>query len=265
MRAPAEQLEQHACTDADDPSPIANGLIAAWQGKTSFQQGDAAPAAASPASTQPAFGQPPATVVPAAGKLSSKAVAFPLLGPGSALDVYLFLHEGAPPTPDDLATQYSTLVPHGRGAWGTLSGSSDADPLDLSAAAYDELLQDPLRDTAVFAGAKGVLPAARWRNVTIADWSLARDVDLTLQLSDNVRLHNGSIWADIFAVPADAPLRELAARNSPATMRIRRRECFACRAAEPCARLTWRWGRTSLDASLSATARARAAQAVRQR
>jgi hypothetical protein len=165
----------------------------------------------------------------ATSKWSSKALAFPhpRLAPGSPLDIYLFLHEAGAPTAADLATQYSALVPHGSGAWSGLSssGSGSSEPLDLSASAYDALLRDPMH-TAIYAGsaAEGRLPAVKWRNITIADWTLARDVDVTIELSENVRLHNGSIWADVFAVPADAQLREMANREEVATMRMRRRE-----------------------------------------
>ncbi|PWN98266.1 hypothetical protein FA09DRAFT_325458 [Tilletiopsis washingtonensis] len=177
-----------------------NGLIAAWQGKTSFQQ-KASPAAAAsaPASAPPphvfSAPQPRGGAVgagAATSKWSSKAVAFPhpRLAPGAPLDVYLFLHEAGAPTAADLATQYSALVPHGSGAWSGLSssssGSGSSEPLDLSASAYDALLRDPMH-TAIYAGsaAEGRLPAVKWRNITIADWTLARDVDVTIELSEN--------------------------------------------------------------------------------
>ncbi|PWN44257.1 cleft lip and palate transmembrane 1 [Ceraceosorus guamensis] len=68
----------------------------------------------------------------------------------------------------------------------------------------------------------GVLPAARWSNVVVGDDALARSVDLEIPIGPLVQSRNGSIWADIFAVPSGRPLRDFASSQILPTLRVRK-------------------------------------------
>ncbi len=94
-----------------------------------------------------------------------------------------------------LKTQQSDLMPEG--------GVAHAPAVPLGA--FDDLLYDPLRSTQPLItypktqGSAELSPIAaiKWPAFSLTDTALARDVDVTLQLNDLVRKHNGSIWADV--------------------------------------------------------------------
>ncbi|SOV09402.1 related to cleft lip and palate transmembrane protein 1 (CLPTM1) [Ustilago sp. UG-2017a] len=126
-------------------------------------------------------------------------VAVPIWADGSQLDFYVYISSA--PAPDSLATktQASDLLPEG--------GLENAPAIPFDA--FIDLLHDPLHDfkraqvhysTPSSGGVKGEglkpMAAVKWTNVPLSDLDMARDVDLTLQLGEDVRYNNASIWAD---------------------------------------------------------------------
>lgn len=140
---------------------------------------------------------------------------------GSAIDIYLFLTEASSPTREDLATQFSSSVAHGSGAWGQLP-SLGRDPIDWSNAQYAALFEESYMTQHVVAGggAKDVLPAAVLRNVTLGQKDLNIQLPLSFSIEQRPIQHsNASIWLDILAAPTGSSLLPL---ERGRTMRMRK-------------------------------------------
>lgn len=126
-------------------------------------------------------------------------VAVPIWNDDVKLDFYVYVSSSNAPSSALINTQRSDLLPD--------SGLANAPPIPFDA--FTDLLHDPLRQqvrystpanaAAAAATAGGELKpmaAVKWPNIPLSDTSISRDVDLLLPLDENVRNHNGSIWAD---------------------------------------------------------------------
>ena len=112
------------------------------------------------------------------------------------VDFYVFLSQGPPASAKDVASQYSTLVPHGTGPEGATNG-----PLIDFSAYTSTLIDDGLQEpgSLVVTPQKGnQLPAIRWSRVDWSNSTLKHKVNLELDVSEDVRTRNGTIWADIY-------------------------------------------------------------------
>lgn len=122
------------------------------------------------------------------------------------LDFYVFFSSSAAATHDDLATQYSALVPGGGKDLAALG-----DLIDF--AAYPSLSSEAgstgqsARFTVVQPQNQESFPILKAEKVTLSDISLVADV--TLHAPTDVLLNNGSIWADVVAVPSGADVRNI--------------------------------------------------------
>lgn len=178
-----------------------NGLVA-WYRGTSQVQNQQSPASAG---VPPSSGAPGAQEKlagfnqqqPVIGRVAPQMTTHALFEHLLPLDVYVFVSSSDAASHDDVATQFSSLVPHGKGAWSTPHPD------------YAELLEDPTREA--LTGAKVVqgpqgLPAIKWSNITLNDASLKRTAELMVKLPEDVKTSNASLWADIVVVPMGKPL-----------------------------------------------------------
>ncbi|KAJ1033047.1 hypothetical protein NDA16_000326 [Ustilago loliicola] len=183
--------------------------IAGYVGQLMGREPAAAPSVASPAVSSAGDATASANIAastPAVGGFSALPpqvkgppnVAVPIWQDGSQLDFYVYISSAPAPDASAIKTQASDLLPE--------SGleNTPAIPFD----AFTDLLHDPIHDVKraqvhysapSSAGAKGDLKpmaAVKWTNVPLSDFDMTRDVDLTLQLGEDVRMNNASLWAD---------------------------------------------------------------------
>ena len=199
-----------------------NGLLAWYQGKLPARQPATMQRSGEPSAAN-APGQTPFSVPdPPKPFAAPNATTIALFGEHAPLDLYVFVTTEGAPTPDDITTQYSTLVPGSK-------GPRHAESIDFSDPDYAELLRDPVRESVLepttwssSKPGKRVLAGARWRNVSLIDDKLSRHVDLSVAVPEAVRRANGSLWADIYATPMG-----IAPGNVKSTARVRKCACMA--------------------------------------
>ncbi|PWN38329.1 cleft lip and palate transmembrane 1, partial [Meira miltonrushii] len=189
-----------------------NGLIAWYRGKTASQQqpdiqtGDGASTQIpSDGNIQTPFGSqipsPPQPLTKFLPGTTSQA----LFDPNFPLDFYIFITAGDAPSHDDLTSQQSRLVPGGKGGReGSILQFEDKQFADL----LTPISTDPSQTWHPKTKSDNILGALRWNNVLLNDSKLQREADLTISVPSVVQSQNGSIWADILAVPSGKSLVE---------------------------------------------------------
>ncbi|MCO5585300.1 hypothetical protein L7F22_039233 [Adiantum nelumboides] len=190
-----------------------NGLIAWYKGKTATQQqqsdvqveeGSSTQISSSNGNVQTPFGsqipqQQPLT------KFSPGTTSQSLFDPNLPLDFYIFITAANAPTHDDLTSQQSRLVPGGKG--GREEGILHFDDNQFSDL-LNPISTDPSQIWHPKSKSENILGALRWNNVLLNDSKLQREADLTISVPNVVQSQNGSIWADILAVPSGKSLVE---------------------------------------------------------
>jgi hypothetical protein len=242
-----------------------NSPVGGYIGKLLGRESTAAPAAATPAvpssgsASTPSVASAPSAWAPAAEPAvkGPANVAVPVWGDDTGVDLYVFLSSAPAPDADMLKTQQSDLMPDG--------GVAHAPAVPLGA--FDDLLYDPLRSTQPLItypktqGSAELSPIAaiKWPAFSLTDTALARDVDVTLQLNDLVRKHNGSIWADVLLTTSGTNLisaaesdvyrtRKMLTRLLPVKRKRTEKNLFdknatAVQDDEPAARVAAHWHR----------------------
>ncbi|GAC71878.1 transmembrane protein [Moesziomyces antarcticus T-34] len=242
-----------------------NSPVGGYIGKLLGRESTAAPAAATPAvpssgsASTPSVASAPSAWAPAAEPAvkGPANVAVPVWGDDTGVDLYVFLSSAPAPDADMLKTQQSDLMPEG--------GVAHAPAVPLGA--FDDLLYDPLRTTQPLItypktqGSAELHPIAaiKWPAFSLTDTALARDVDVTLQLNDLVRKHNGSIWADVLLTTSGTNLisaaesdvyrtRKMLTRLLPVKRKRTEKNLFdknatAVQDDEPAARVAAHWHR----------------------
>ena len=115
---------------------------------------------------------------------------------GGVLDFYLFLTSGPPATPEELASQFSTLVPHGSGV-GSVPSLVDWDAESYAISVLDSSKRDPSRPI-VAHQFKDTMQAVKWTDVDTGAKSFKRKLLLDVDIYPEIRISNHSMWAEIF-------------------------------------------------------------------
>jgi hypothetical protein len=196
-----------------------NGLVAWYKGNLPSQKATSPSIekAASPESTtiQGPFSVPAAAPV---ARIPSNASTTALYGINSAIDFYVFVTTHEAPSPDDITTQFSTLVPGAK-------GPRSVDIIDFDDEEYATLLQDPVREAMsepqIWSPSKEgkVLAGVKWSNLPLNDDLLLKNVDLLFKVPSEVQSANASLWAEIYATPAG-----LSPKDQRTTARMRKCE-----------------------------------------
>lgn len=109
------------------------------------------------------------------------------------LDLYIFLATSTPPTPEEIRTQYSSLVEHGPKPEDEIISL-----IDFSSPAYQRFWSnDGEKDISIQTAED--LPAVKFTDVILGDdKSLERKLDLEFKVPESVQNRNGSIWAEMY-------------------------------------------------------------------